>query len=423
MDDITKTTMVHNAFFEDDNADRIFYYTGKSNIKGLQAPDHVFLNEKANDYLRIMEITIPTGNQWNLIDEDIALSCFLLGDSRPKLDVILHTLEEINVHLQVTHDEIRGIISGQLEFTLSQNLLFMLLNFQTEHILAEDYYSIAEEINSIFIIRMNYASSEDFDILNNISIWIDLKKLPFGRLKSMFTYINKSLALNFMPLNGDTYYNSGYYVEYLNTKNAIVGTNITDTPPEESLVNNISITCPSLVDMIINYSIQNEMYRLAQSDEQYVVVYDPLFVPANTEQIMRWNYIKTPINHSNLVQGVVDQSGDYTNITNPLVIPTRDGLYELQLKSGLYFIQGESRVDINVYINGEIDEELSLSMYLTSNNEEDTRKAIKNTFCSPVKSLHLTANDTIVVKAICANPENVVCENETKLLIKSVGIY
>lgn len=411
MGDTTKTSMVHNAFFEDDNADRIFYYTGKSNVKGLQAPDHVFLNEKPNDFLRVVEITMPVVDGTGvMIDEDLTLS-FMgeLDDSGERSVRYAVRPYRINMHLTAYrythHDE---FLDGVLEFTIPQELLPDYPGY-ADYV----YEAMQNEFDYMFILHMDSITNEDGSMVKKLSVWIDLAKLPNDY---MITYVNKSLAANFTPMNGDSFFPGLYYVEYLNNKNVIIDTNATDTPPVGNT--NIFVNCTSISDLISKYEIHSRVDRTENWNKQYVVVYDPLFVPTDTEEIMRWDHMKSMADDNNEIIALYYDDSSYA--TGPVIKPYVNGLYELQLKNGLYLIQGESRVDINVYINGEIDEELSLSMYLTSNNEEDARKAIKNTFCSPVKLLHLNRYDEIVIKARCTNPENIVCENETRLLIKAV---
>lgn len=411
MGDTTKTSMVHNAFFEDDNADRIFYYTGKSNVKGLQAPDHVFLNEKPNRYLRVVEITMPVvGDTGVMIDEDLTLS-FMgeLDDSgNRRVDNAVRPYR-INMHLTgYRYDHYDIFLDGLLEFTIPQELLPDYPGYADY-----DYAEMQEEFDSMFILHMDSITNEDGSIVKKLSVWVDLQKLP---IQYMVTYVNKSLAANFTPMNGDTYFPGLYYVEYLNSKNVVIDTNATDTPPVGN-VDSMFVNCTSISDLISKYEIHGRVDRTEDWNRQYVVVYDPLFVPTDTEQIMEWDHLKSMAD--DYTEKISLSYGDNMT-TKPIIKPNMDGLYELQLKNGLYLIQGESRVDINVYINDEIDEELSLSMYLTSNNEEDARKAIKNTFCSPSKLLQLNAFDNIVIKARCTNPENIVCENETKLLIRAI---
>ena len=96
---------------------------------------------------------------------------------------------------------------------------------------------------------------------------------------------------------------------------------------------------------------------------------------------------------------------------------SNDGIYSVQLKNGFYLIKGTSRVDLNVYIGNELINELSISMYLTSNGEEDARKAIKNTLVSPLYTGKITANQHIRVTARWANVDGITLENETMLTV------
>ena len=47
----TDNIKIYDSFFENDEGDYIFYYIGKSNILGLQHPDHVFKNRRQKNNL------------------------------------------------------------------------------------------------------------------------------------------------------------------------------------------------------------------------------------------------------------------------------------------------------------------------------------------------------------------------------------
>ena len=93
----------------------------------------------------------------------------------------------------------------------------------------------------------------------------------------------------------------------------------------------------------------------------------------------------------------------------------KNGIYALQLKNGFYLIQGESRVDLKVYIGSNQIKEMGISMYLSSNGEQDERKAIKNTYSSQVYIVPLKTTDKIKLTATWSNIDDIVMENETMI--------
>ena len=70
-----------------------------------------------------------------------------------------------------------------------------------------------------------------------------------------------------------------------------------------------------------------------------------------------------------------------------------------------------------MYIVNELVSELGISMYLTSNGEEDARKAIKNTLVSPIWIGKINSNQHIRVTARWTNIDGITLENETMLTV------
>ena len=58
---------------------------------------------------------------------------------------------------------------------------------------------------------------------------------------------------------------------------------------------------------------------------------------------------------------------------------------------------------------------MNISTYLTSNGEEDARKAIKNLYSSQVYIVPLKTTDEIKLTATWSNIDNIVMENETMI--------
>lgn len=383
---------VYDAFFENDNADNIFYYTGKSNVLGLQAPDHVLYNEKKLANVRLAYITIPN-----------------IGDP----ELVTRVMEDINVALITEiHDgqqnEIQCHHRLQLIGAFKNNKISDPLLYDTNCI--DPYNNKSEDI--VFATSIE-SYTEDGVSKNALSLWV----LGCKNYEYICIYVNKSLSASLAPINGESFFPSSYYIEYINDENIVVDTNITNTSIngaytaekkeasfggrvdnlEENLTNNIPI------------------YR------QSVAVYDAEYTPTSTsETVLKPTSLKQSKSIYDYYPGLElqdIQSAVYLDTTNKNLKVNYSGEYSIQVKNGFYLIQGESRVDINVYIDNVKDEELSVSMYLTSNGEEDTRKAIKNTFSSPLVYKYLSVGSRINVKVTFTNISNIVVENETEVLV------
>ena len=107
---------------------------------------------------------------------------------------------------------------------------------------------------------------------------------------------------------------------------------------------------------------------------------------------------------------------------NKIITVPKTGIYQLQLKNGFYLIQGESRVDVRVYINDNEIKEMGISLYLTSNDggKENPNKAIKNIFSSNSYMTKLSTTDKIKVTATWMNIDNIQIENETMLTVTAM---
>ena len=97
--------------------------------------------------------------------------------------------------------------------------------------------------------------------------------------------------------------------------------------------------------------------------EQNTIMYDPIYMPNNPG-------IEYYVNGSNIRGPVLNRFIELDKDTKAFRVK-QDGIYALQLKNGFYLIQGNSRVDLNVYINDIQIKEMKISGYLQSNLEYD----------------------------------------------------
>lgn len=372
----TDSIKIYDSFFENDEADYIFYYTGKSNILGLQHPDHVFKNTKDFKYARIAFIKFIDSGDSDLIthvNEDLTVA--ILSDLYKPDDIQYNSI--IHVKLMASAKNCR-------------------VNKSTVYVY-EDYYGDGFEI----VATEDAYQDTDGKVKYGLGLWVSQN---IAEMNYICTTVNNSLAATTAPINGDSFYPADYKIEYLNDSNAVSNENISNATPSGigHLINRFNE-----IDKKLNSNTETESFYRSEYI-QNTAVYDVQFKPSINET----NITPTSLRKSTIGEDVI-----YIDKINKDLVVSNDGIYSVQLKNGFYLIKGTSRVDLNVYIGNELINELSISMYLTSNGEEDARKAIKNTLVSPLYTGKISANQHIRVTARWTNVDGITLENETMLTV------
>ena len=372
----TDSIKIYDSFFENDEADYIFYYTGKSNILGLQHPDHVFKNTKDFKYARIAFI--------KFIDS---------GDS----DLITHVNEDLTVAILsdlYKPDDIQ--YNSIIHLKLMASAKNCRVNKSTVYVY-EDYYGDGFEI----VATEDAYQDTDGKVKYGLGLWVSQN---IAEMNYICTTVNNSLAATTAPINGDSFYPADYEIEYLNDSNAVSNENISNATPSGigHLINRFND-----INKKLDSNTETENFYRSEFI-QNTAVYDVQFKPSTEEK----NITPTSLKKSILGDDVI-----YIDNINKDLAVSKEGIYSVQLKNGFYLIKGTSRVDLNVYIGNELVSELGISMYLTSNGEEDARKAIKNTLVSPVWIGKIGSNQHIRVTARWTNIDGITLENETMLTV------
>lgn len=379
----SKEAMVYDSFFEDDNSDYIFYYTGKSNILGLQHPDYVYRNTRDFQFVKVACIKfIDSGDpeQTDIVCED--LTVVLVYDDG--------SIKRVNIEANF----------------LAKNCV---PNANSA------YVFIRSDEAPKFQVKMAVENYQDEDNKTRKSVGIWLAQ-SIADVKYVCTWVNKSLAVNNGPINGSSFYPSSYTVEYLDDDVAVQNINLTNsTTMFGDGIGAYSWPYQNTTDKI--NSINTNFANYVPTFTQVGIVYDVDFKPSATETIMKPTSIKK---FSNLYEN--NASRTFLNklkidtVNNCIVLPK--GFYQIQVKNGFYMIQGESRLDVNAYVGDVVDSELCVSSYLTSNNQTDARKAIKSHPVSLAKYISVNSDSTFKLKVVAPNtPNNAVYENETEVLI------
>ena len=234
-----------------------------------------------------------------------------------------------------------------------------------------------------------------------VGLWIDISGMEYIMIN-----VDKSLSTNSVPINVE-HFPTSYTAQYLN--------NVTKQP-DKNLINVLDLLEDRTITESTDYNAGNieriedieekveyEPHQYYQNTVQYKPTYEPS--SAGTEET---------IEGTNIIAPVLDRILTLDSVNKTFSVK-KNGIYALQLKNGFYLIQGESRVDLKVYIGSNQIKEMGISMYLSSNGEQDERKAIKNTYSSQVYIVPLKTTDKIKLTATWSNIDDIVMENETMI--------
>lgn len=381
-----ETVKVYDSFFEDDNADYVFYYTGKSDILGLQQPDHVYKNKNDFKYARLAFI--------KFIDS---------GDP----DLLTHIMEDLTITF------LSDIYGDEEDVYNNTSVHVRLRSCARNCRVLKTYTNLATEAlegngeSLSFVATEEAYEDTDGKVKYGLGLWVES---DISKFKYILINVNSSLSVEGSPINGESFYPSSYNIEYLNDNTAVSNENVTNATVTGACGSKESFQ--DKIDKRLDDLEQDaEDYRPVH--DTYTVVYDVTHTPTSTEE---------PVNPTSIRKSdVTNDAVLIDNVNKGIRIKTGDsGVYILQLKNGFYLIKGTTRLDLNVYKNNVKIEELCISMYLTSNGEEDARKAIKNTFTSLSYYTELVEGDNIVLKAIFTNPDGLTIENETMLMLTKI---
>lgn len=374
------------AFFEDWNANIFFLYVGKNNVIGFPHPDYILDNEDKHKYARIAFYTYNDIGDDSIIvymNETLDITTITSVSDKTNAD----DMKTFKVHFEaigragrVEQDSIKCAVTNS-----------NILDYKT----ADD-----TDYPKIIVTEDPYLDSENKERYG-IGLWLDITGMRY-----ILTNVDKSLSANAVPINTE-HFPTSYTAEYLNNTNKEPDKNLLNV---EDLLNDRTIT--SSVDYNTNNA--DRMDELEEKNKyephqfhQNTVQYNPTYEPrtAGTEETVQGTTIIAPVLDRILTLDPVKQTFSVK----------QDGIYALQLKNGFYLIQGESRLDLKVYIGTNQIKEMGISAYLTSNGEEDARKAIKNIYSSQTYIVPLKTTDEIKLTATWSNIDDIVMENETMI--------
>lgn len=373
---------IHNAFFEDSDANIIFYYCGKDSIIGLSQPDYYFKNTLLYKYARI-GFFIPN----DISDDEITIyinETLSINIINPEVGS-MSDIKSFKVHIEGFAKSGRIVKSSCRCTVINDNMT-------------------DPEQDIIVYLTEDFFTDSDNNIKYGLGIWTNITNMRY-----ILTTVEKSFSVNSNPIDND-HYPSEYKSEYLNqiTKN-----------PDINMVNSLDI----ILNKLICESTPSNKYlgeRLNVLEEktkyfpfQYIqnhIWYDNVYTPT----IAMENEIINPTS----VRGITLDRIVRLDPVNKCFSVLKSGVYMIQLKNGFYLNTGESGLDLSIFKNQDQIKEASISAYLESSSNGD--HVIKNLFSSNITVLKLDPSDKIYLKANWSNISDLICENETVISITAL---
>lgn len=387
-----EAVQIFNSFWEDDNANMFFYYCGKNSVLGLAHPDYILKNTDKHNYARVAFYT------FNDVGDNS-----IVAYMNETLDIMTITsVTDKNNAGKMKNFKIHFEADGQAGRVHKDSVKCVVDNCNSL-----DYLNNKDMIPKVLVTEDTYLDSEN-KTKYGVGLWVDISSMTY-----LMVGVDKSISANSVPVNAE-HFPSSYTVEYISNIN------------KESDVNLINVE-KLLKDRLIIESTDKNAYNDSRLDKleektkfephqfhQNTVQYNPTYEPrrARTEETVQGTTIIGP---------VLDRIVTLDPV-NKVFRVQKHGIYALQLKNGFYLVQGETRLDLNVYIGSSQIKEMRISSYLKSNPEgqDDEGKVIKNTYSSQVYIVELDPTMDIKLTANWMNIDNLVLENETMITITAL---
>lgn len=379
----SKTYNVSNCFFEDDEGNLIFFYSGRDSILGLSHPDYIIQNSDSMRYARIAFLT-PSD----------------LGDS----DTPIYIEEKISVDIFTpTESKMNQTKSA----TITVTALAQSKRIRKDAVYCTVHNDFAHDINrdlKVYITEDSYLNS-DGDKRYGLGIWIDTSEDTY-----ILTQVEKSYSANSCPVDTE-HYAAGYEASYLCT---------TDIHNDVNMTNSLDIIEANKIISATMYNDNNDE-RLSALEEktkympfgfvQNTVVYDNIYKPstADTYEII------TPTS----IKGATTDRIIKLDPANRAFTVLQEGSYQIQLKNGLYLTSGESDVTLSLFNESTEMTDARMNLHLFTRNN----KPVKMGYSSNAVAVHLSPGDKIYLKANWETAENLVVDNETIVSVTALIYY
>lgn len=389
--DVTPMKIFH-SFFEDSDANTYFWYSSKSSIYGIHHPDYMTRNNDDHKYARVAFYKFT-----DIGDNAIAV-------------YINETLDITTIAAISTSADTSNMKTFKVHLECKGNAGRVNKNSVSCTVTNSNTINYKEEIDNLpkAIITEEKYTDESGETKYGVGVWIDVDKIEY-----ILINIDKSISANSVPIDVE-HFPTSYTAEYLADWNKMDGENLV----------NLSETITSQTILTSTDNNINNSERLEELEEktkyephqfiQNTVVFDPVYTPGTAG-------IEDTVKGTSVIGPVLDRIVTLDSVKKTFKV-TKRGIYALQLKNGFYLVQGESRVDLNVYIGSNQIKEMRICSYLKSNpeGEDDEGKVIKNIYSSNVYVCELSPDTDIKLTAKFMNTDQIVLENETMLSITAL---
>lgn len=370
---------ISHSFFEDDEKNIIFFYSGRDTVLGLSHPDYIIKNNDHFKYARIAFLKPANfGNSGTM--------AYL----EEKLSIDIFTPEENKMNIAKSADIVIGALAKNGR--ILKNTVYC-----TVH---NDY---AHDINK----QIKVYITEEFDRSKGygLGVWIDTEADSY-----ILTTVVKSYSANACPIDTE-HFSAGYEAEYLNTIELHTDVNIT---------NSLDIITANQIIVAAMYNDDNNARLTALEEKtqympfgfvQNTVVYDNIYKPhnANTDEII------TPTS----IRGVDTDRIIKLDPANRAFTVLKEGAYQIQIKNGLYVTSGETDVSLSLFNESTELADSKMNIHLFARNN----KPVKMGYSSNSVMLHLYPGDKIYLKANWDSIDNLTVDNETVVSITAMMYY
>ena len=374
---------ISHSFFEDDEKNIIFFYSGRDTVLGLSHPDYITKN---NDHFKYARVAF-------LKPSDLGNSSTIVY-LEEKLSIDAFTPEENKMNIAKSADIVIGALAKNGR--VLKNTVYC-----TVH---NDYAHDANRQIKVYITEDSYVDS-DGNKKYGLGIWFDIEEDSY-----LLTTVVKSYSANACPIDTE-HFSSGYEAEYLNTTELHTDINIT---------NSLDIITANQIIVAAMYNDNNNARLTALEEKtqympfgfvQNTVVYDNIYKPhdANTDEII------TPTS----IRGVDTDRIIKLDPANRAFTVLQEGAYQLQIKNGLYLTTGETDVSLSLYNESAQLADSKMNIHLFTRNN----KPVKMGYSSNSVMLHLYPGDKIYLKANWDNIDNLTVDNETVVSVTAMMYY
>lgn len=359
---------IYNTYFEDDEKNIHFLYTGKNAVLGAEFPEYYYANSSFT-WARVAFCKISDTSLTSVMSEELDIN-LISSDSS--------TLKSFKLSVFAVFTNGR-IDRTKTSCTLTSNNITSDTSYNV--ILTEDSYKVGA--------LTKYG----------LGIWVGI-----DGYKSILTRVKNSLATSNAPINVKTF-DSGYDIEYLDSTTASSGNNLV---ANYDLISSRLIANAESKDLNFEDRIsvlETKTLHVPWTYIQNTISYSVTYAPSanNTSEIVAPTTMTSSTNDTICR---INSSDKCVNVTQP-------GTYMIQLRQGFGLTSGSSNLDLAVYKNTTKVNELTLLDAITTTKHYSTSIAY---IC------HLALTDSLYVKGSWSNVSSLkIGTNDTTLTINALA--